>query len=239
MNYEYIIALAVFCVLFRVGLVLMKRIRRVKLANLVFMALVYIPYICLCVYVYKTDTDPTRWNFFNTLPTANVSPFMFSLMPILLILPKKARKYVYLLISMLTVGMFLSGALGCVGNALRNYRFHWHFMLDYLAHFALSAFGIFLVKSKQVKISFKNCLFSGSIIYAVATVMMILNVIFDKSFFGLSLNGNHNIYNMVLVEDSYLSALIYFIGLGLVLFIGAVLCKAISKRSLPCPKRSK
>ena len=225
MNFEYILTLVVFCFLFVVSIYLMKYIHNIQLFNLIFIALIYIPYVCLCIIVYKTDTDLNRWNFLNTLPFANVSPFMFSITPILLILPKKIREYVYLLISMLTVGMFFSAVFGCVGNAIRNYNFHFHFTLDYLSHFAMSAFGVFLVKSKQVKINSKNCIISGSIILGVATIMLILNVIFDKAFFGLSLNGKHNIYNIVLVDNSYLSALIYYVGLIFVLLLGTVVCK--------------
>ena len=217
---------------------MMKYIRHTKLANLIFIALVYIPYVCMCVYVYKTDTDVNRWNFLNTLPVANVSPFMFSLMPVLLILPKKIKKHLYLLVSMLAVGMLLSTVFGCVGNAIRNYKFHFHFALDYLSHFALAAFGVFLIRSKQVKFNIKNCIISGSAIFSVVTIMLILNVIFDKAFFGLSLNGKHNIYNMVLVSNSYLSALIYYVGLGCVLLLGVAVCKLFNSRNMDISDKS-
>ena len=139
---------------------------------------------------------------------------------------------------MLTMGMLLSTVFGCVGNALRNYKFHFHFTLDYLSHFALAAFGIFLIRSKQVKFNSKNCIISGSTIFSIATIMMILNVIFDKSFFGLSLNGKHNIYNMVLTSNSYLSALIYYIGLGCVLLLGVAVCKLFNNRNMDISNES-
>lgn len=230
MNFEYILALILMCALFVIGVYLMKYIRRIWLADFIFSAVIYISYICMSIYIYKTDTDPGRWNFLNTLPVANVSPFMFSIIPIILILPKKLKKHFHLLISLLSVGMFLSTVLGCIGNAARNYNFHFHFMLDYLSHFALSAYGIFLIRSKQVKLSFKNFVISSSILFGVATTMLILNVIFDTSFFGLSLNGNHNIYNMVLVDNSYLSALIYYLGMAVVLLSGAMVCKLFSTK---------
>ena len=238
MNFEYILTLVVFCLLFAVSIYLMKYIRNIQLFNLIFIALVYIPYVCTCIIVYKTDTDLNRWNFLNTLPVANVSPFMFSIMPILLILPKKIREHVYLLISLLTVGMFFSAVFGCIGNAIRNYKFHFHFALDYLSHFSLAAFGIFLIRSKQVKLNGKNCIISGSIIFSVATIMLILNVIFDKAFFGLSLNGKHNIYNMVLVSNSYLSALIYYVGLACVLLLGLAVCKVFNTSKMDISKKS-
>jgi hypothetical protein len=193
----------------------------------------------MSIVVYKTDTDLNRWNFLNTLPVANVSPFMFSIMPILLILPKRIKEHIYLLISMLTVGMFLSTVLGCVGNAIRNYKFHFHFALDYLSHFSLSAFGIFLIRSKQIKPSIKKCIISGSVIFGVATIMLILNVIFDKAFFGLSLNGKHNIYNIVLVNNSYLSALIYYIGLACVLLVGVAVCKLFNNSKMDISRKSR
>lgn len=229
MNFAYIWALIVMYALFALGIFLMKYIRNHKAFNLIFPVAVFALYFALCIFVYKTDTDPARWNFLNTLPTANISPFTFSIMPLLLVLPKKAKEPIYLLIAMMSVGMFFSVAFGCLGNAVRNYRFHPHFLLDYMAHVVLAAYGVYLIRSKTAKFSVKNCLVSGSLIYGVAVVMLILNVIFDKAFFGLSLNSSHNIYNMVLVDNSYLSALIYFIGLGAVLALGALLCAILNR----------
>ena len=77
-----------------------------------------------------------------------------------------------------------------------------------------------MLRSEQVELNVKNALISSSVIIGVASVMMSLNVIFDKAFFGLSLNGKHSIYNNVLTDNSYLSALLYFTGLCGVLLMG-------------------
>ena len=236
MNFEYIWALVAMYALFALGLFLMKYARCVKAFNLIFPIVVFALYLSLCIYVYRTDTDPGRWNFLNTLPVANISPFTFSIMPLLLILPKRAKEPIYLLIAMMSVGMFLSTALGCIGNAVRNYNFHPHFLLDYMAHVVLAAYGVYLIRTGTAKFSIKNCLVSGSLIYGVAFVMLVLNIIFNKAFFGLSLNGRHNIYNMVLVDSSYLSALIYFAGLGAVLALGALLCSFLSRERFSIKK---
>ena len=71
-----------------------------------------------------------------------------------------------------------------------------------------------------MELKVKQSLISGSLIVGVAVIMMILSVIFDTAFFGLSLNGKHNIYNMQIVSNSYLSALIYFSGLVFALCLG-------------------
>ena len=92
----------------------------------------------------------------------------------------------------------------------------------------ISLWGIYIVISDQTVKKVKDYIISGSIIVGVAVVMMILNVIFDTSFFGLSLNGKHNIYNVVLVDNSYLSAFIYFAGLVVVLVAGTFYSKFLA-----------
>ena len=229
----YIVAMLILCLAYGVCLALMKHMQNTRRWNLVFMALVYLQYLWLVLYVYQ-DVGVADWNFQNTLPMANVSPFMFSLMPLLLILPKKIKEQFHTLIALLTVGMLLSATLGCISNAVIRYKFHPHFLLYYGAHFVLSAFGVYLVKSGQVKLTWKNCLSGGVWLYGAAGCMLVLNVVLDQAFFGLSLNGRHNIYNRVLVENSYLSALIYFVGLGVVMVLGAVFCKILNRKT-SCP----
>ena len=127
--------------------------------------------------------------------------------------------------------MLFSATFNCIYNFSIGYKFHPHFLLDYVAHALLSLYGVYLVKSGQVRYSKRGCLIGGGIIFSVAVVMMILNVIFDTAFFGLSLNGGHNIYNVVVTESSYLSALLYFLGLCLVLVLGYLYTSAFLRAS--------
>lgn len=225
---DYIIALACLVALYVASIALMGRCRGGAGVNIFFVLLVFIPYLLLCRTVYLS-VGFDDWNFQNTLPVANVSPFMFALSPLALILPKRARRHFLLLISLLSVGMLISTFFSCIYNAVRNYKFHWHFMYDYVAHIVLSLFGVYLVKSGQVELRPRNCLKSSAIIIGSALSMMLLNLVFDTSFFGLSLNGKHNIYNNVIVDNSYLSALIYFVGLGFVLLAGYIYCRKYEK----------
>ena len=224
----YIIALFLLLAIFCVGCALVWRARASTLVNIVFALSVYAAYLFVSLTVYL-DVGFHDWNFQNTLPTANVSPFMFTLAPLSLLLPKKARRYAFLLISLLSVGMLLSGVLGCIYNAAIGYKFHFHFFMDYLAHILLSLFGIYLVRSRQVDLTPVAALISGSVIFGSALLMLILNLIFDTAFFGLSLSGKHNIYNVVLTDSSYISALLYFIGLSGVLALGYFASRFLSK----------
>ena len=154
---------------------------------------------------------------------------MFFVVPFIYIMPSKIKKYLYLLVSLLGVGMFLSPTINCIYLTITSFRFHPHFLLDYTAHFALFLWGVYLIRSRQIELNIKDCLISGSIMVGVAICMMIINVIFDTSFFGLSLNGKHNIYNEVIVSNSFLSAFLYLCGLIVVLLSGYLLHRVLNK----------
>ena len=222
-----ILPLCLLIVFYVIILFLMKKFTNTKLTNAIFCITIFVLYATF-VFVVGLKAGIQDWNFLNTLPVANVSPFMFASMPLYFILPKKVKKYYLTLIALLFVGMFLSVCFSCIYFQSISYKFHFHFLLDYVAHFSLSLWGVYLVKSKQVSLKIKESLIGGSTIVASAVIMMILNVIFDTAFFGLSLNGKHNIYNQVLVSSSYISALIYFSGLIFVLLIGYFTQKLIN-----------
>ena len=224
----YIISMFLLIVFYISTIYCMKYMKSTRLWNLIFTVSIFAFYLFVVLKVYSS-VGFDDWNFKNTLPVANVSPFMFTLTVVLHIFPLRIKKHIYLLISLLSVGMLLSALLGCVYNASINYRFHLHFLSDYMAHVMISLWGVYLVKSKQVTPTIKNSLMSGSIIIGVAIVMMILNVAFDTAFFGLSLNGKHNIYNNVLTDNSYLSAILYFFGLAAVLTMGFFYSRLMAK----------
>ena len=227
----YIVTISILALVYILVILLMKYMKNVKITNAIFVLCAVIPYLALVITVYN-DVGFYDWNFQNTLPVANVSPFMFVCSPLAIILPKKIKKYFLLLVSLLSVGMFLSSILGCIYNAIINYKFHIHFTYDYVAHISLSLLGVYAIRTKQVELTIRNALISSALIIAVATIMLTLNVIFDTAFFGLSLNGKHSVYNVVLVSNSYLSALIYYIGLSIVLISGYFYCKLLTKKQL-------
>lgn len=226
MSFLYLVVLLLYFVIYIAMCLLMPEFKNINIANMIFYLISFVCYITLVIYLYFHD-GPKDWNFTNALPTANVSPFMFFTSFIFFLLPKKIKKYHALLISLLSVGMILSSAITMTHNFIISYRFIPSFLLDYTAHFAFSLWGVYFIQSKQVELKNKDCLISGSLIMGVALTMLIINLIFDTSFFGLSLRGKHNIYNQVLVSNSFLSALIYFSGLVLVLFLGYLLQKML------------
>lgn len=204
-----------------------KVFQKTWLINLLFSLLAFACHIIHLVLLYF-DVGFDDWNFQNAMPYANVSPLLFTITPIFLILPKEVKKYCLNLISLLSIGMLLSPVVSVIHNIVINYKFHASFLLDYFPHILLSIWGVYIIQSKQIELKIKPSLISGSIIVIVAVVMLILNVILDKSFFGLSLNGKHSIYNQKIVSNSYLSAALYFMGLIALLVAGYLFQKSLN-----------
>ena len=196
-----------------------KILQKTFLLNAIFSFSAFILYIVHLLLIYL-DVGFEDWNFQNAMPYANVSPFMFAVSPLFLLLPKRVRKHCLNLISLLTIGMIISPLISIIHNVVINYKYHASFLLDYVPHLIFSIWGIYIIQSKQVVLNIKSSTISGSIIMCVALLMMILNVIFDQSFFGLSLNGKHSIYNQKIVSNSYVSALVYFLGLLIIMIMG-------------------
>ena len=219
MSFLYLVAAVILLILFYVGFILMKHFDNKTMINIILCAIIFTCYIVnLCIIYSKVGW--ADWNFQNALPYSNISPFMFFTCPLFFIVPKKVRKYVGSLYAILVVGMVLSPVLTSIRYFSTSVKFHASFMLDYVSHLAFALWGVYLVQSKQIELNKKDSLIGGSIIVSVALIMLIINAIFDKAFFGLSLRGKHNIYNVVLVNNSFASALIYFSGLIAVLFAG-------------------
>ena len=203
--------------------------KRPTLNNAIFLLISFSCYIAVVV-ISLVKNGVHDWNFQNTLPTANVSPLIFATLPIYFILTKKAKDFYLRLISLLSVGMIISPVLSIAFNIYRGYSFFFQFLFDYVAHISLAMWGVYIIKSNQVKINFNKSMLCIAFMFAVALTMLILNLIFKTTFFGLNLYGNHNIYNMRIVENSYVSCLLYFVGLFLVMLIGHLYLKLLNKK---------
>lgn len=215
----YYICSAILIVIYIAALFLMKYFKNQKITNIIFVTLVFALYIGLLIREVVVD-GTNDWNYYMTLPTANVSPFMFFTVPIYFILPKKFRRYYLTLVTLLSLGLLLSTVFNSIARARSGIRFIPHFLLDYFAHILLSLWGVYLLRSEQVDLGIKDSLIGGSIIIIVAFIMFILNCILKTSFFGLSIGPDFNIYNLQLVSNPYLSAFIYFLGLTAILVLG-------------------
>lgn len=235
----YIVLISVLVLAYAGVVWLMDRIKNTKRANLVFCGITFFFY---ALYLLKlmSNVGYNNYYFLESLPTANISPFMFGAIPIIFFSRGRVQKHLNLLVSLLSIGMLLSPILNAIMYAIKDTTFGIIFVFDYIAHLSLSLWGIYLVKSGQTRLNVRDSIISSLIILGICDIMIILNLIFDTSFFGLSLTGKHHIYYNVITSNSFLSALIYFIGLCAVLFAGFASCKWLSgsRRNYPPVKEN-
>lgn len=201
-----------------------------KIINVIFSITVFLFYLFCAVAIYR-DVGLKDWNFLNCLPVANVSPFMYTLVFLSLFFPKNIKKYILILVSLLSFSMICASIIACISYIIRHYAFHLTIFVDIFIHMLLSLYGVYLVKSKQVDLrKTKDVVIAGGLIIAVALLMLVINLIFKTSFFGLSMYGAHSIYNVVLVESGVVNAILYFCGLSMLLITGYFYQKLLNKK---------
>ena len=122
----YIISLIILLGLYVLLIFLMRKFTNQLLTNIIFCVVIDACYIAVVI-ISLVKNGPKDWNFLNTLPTANVSPFMFALLPLRFVWPKKIRKYHDTLITLLSLGMLLAAVISIIFNIARNYAFHTSF----------------------------------------------------------------------------------------------------------------
>ena len=177
---HYTISLFLILLFFISGLIFLNKLEKYKKQiNIIIPIIIFLFYLHGVIWMY-ISVGIKDWNFTNTLPVANVSPFMYTLIFVNLFLPKFIKKYNYTLISLLSIGMLVAGILICIGYVLRDYKFHLGIAMDSFNHILVALYGIYLVKSKQTFTNKKNIIVSGLIIIGVALIMLILNLIFDS-----------------------------------------------------------
>ena len=160
----YLLTGAAILLFFLLACKLIKAPLHPRLGNFLFPCAIWVLYLLLLHSIYQ-DVGWADWNFQNAMPYANVSPFMFSVLPLLLCIPKALKQHFYLLVSLLSVGMIISPLCSCVYNAVIKYAFHPHFLLNYFAHLLIAIWGVYLYKARDTAPKKNNLLISYGIIF--------------------------------------------------------------------------
>ena len=87
----YLVSLFALLVLYTEAVWFLPRLKNHRLWNALFAASIFILYAVHTFLIYL-DVGAKDWNFTNTLPVANVSPFMFAFMLFIHLFPKRVKK---------------------------------------------------------------------------------------------------------------------------------------------------
>lgn len=168
---------------------------------------------------------------FETLE--NISPLMFTLIPLTYFMKGKVKDYCFSAIAFLSVGMLVAMYASPEYEYVFTFRREADFMYtsEALCHMLCSLFGAYLVLTNQVKPVFSSWIKSIVFMYSFITFGVILNFVFHKSFFGMDPYGDYSIY-MIDIFGSFEATLVaYYIGVLLVLTIGMQVNAGLDKLS--------
>lgn len=196
--------------------ILLSKVKAKKYVNVSFVILNCAFFLALNIYYFRTRSD------FSFMTFENISPFTFTFMPFIYVFRKKIREAFMAAISFLSIGMFIAMLI----TPQFAYLFHYNneasfaYLFDALCHLNCSLFGIYLIASGQVKISFNNLFKSTVFMYFVITFGVLLNFIFHTNNFGMCPYGGFSIYFIDIFEEYWATLLAYYVGVFLVLSFG-------------------
>lgn len=159
---------------------------------------------------------------FSFMTLDNISPFTFTVIPLIYIMHDKIKKFFLPAVAFLSVGMFCAMIITPQYSYLFSFNnvASFAYTLDALCHLNCSLFGIYLIASGQVKLTFKNLGKAAIFMYSVITFVVIINALFHTNYFGMCPYGGYSIYMLNLFEDYWSTLLAYLVGVLFVLFAG-------------------
>jgi hypothetical protein len=152
----------------------------------------------------------------------NISPMIFTVIPLTLFMNEKTKQYAYSAIAFLWVGMFLALFI----SPEYAYIFDYHrqatalYTGEALCHMLAALFGIYLILTGQVKLNFQSWWRSIVFMYAVIFFGVFLNYFFHTRNFGMDPYGNYAIYFLNIFGSFEATLIAYLFGVLTVLTVG-------------------
>lgn len=156
------------------------------------------------------------------LTLGNISPLCFTLIALSPFMGEKVRDHVYSAFSCLWVGMFIAFIFSPSHAYLFSFReeANLNYAAEAACHILCSLFGIYLVVTKQVKLSAKTLFKAMICLYSIISVAVVLNFVYHRSYFGMNPYGKYSIYMLDLFGSFWVTLLAYFLGIFVVLVLG-------------------
>lgn len=165
------------------------------------------------------------------IPFGNYSPLIFTVCTILAFVPDKWTRWFKYFMGIMWLPMLIASLYNSISFIFTQGEYSYTCMIfDCISHGLIGLYGFSLLYNKVIVYDKKKLIWLLSCIMIVPIIMLILNAIFDTTFFGLNLNGKHNIYNVVITDNSYLSATLYLLGLAMLLAISTFVSLKIQRR---------
>ena len=157
---------------------------------------------------------------FQTL--GNISPMIFTVIPLTVFMSDKVREYAFSAIAFLWVGMFIALFISPEYSYVFNYKTAADIQRtgEALCHMLASLMGIYLILTGQVKTDWKSLGKAIIFMYSVIGYGVLLNFFFHKSNFQMDPYGGASIYFLDLFGTFEATFVAYLLGVMVVLFMG-------------------
>ncbi len=188
----------------------------IKIGNGVFICLDVVFYFLWNVGMYQS-----RWfdDIYDTLK--NISPMMFTVIPLTCLMNDKVKNYAYSAIAYLWLGMLVALFLSPQSHyANVDTSANLVYTGEALCHMLASLFGVYLVMTKQVKLSFANWCRALVFLYAAISWGVLKNFVFHLDHFGMDPYGKYSIYFIDIFGNFYATLVGYIFGVLLVVTLG-------------------
>ena len=217
---DMMLVLGILAAVFLVSLTLIALYHdtlNIRICNAVFLVVDVIFYFIWNVGMYELG-----WlaDGFETL--GNISPMIFTIIPLTFFMNEKTRQYAYSAIAFLWVGMFFALFISPEHAYLFDYRTEASVVYtgEALCHMWASLFGIYLILTGQVKLNFQSWGRALVFMYSVIGFGVFLNFFFHRSNFGMDPYGDYSIYFFDIFGTFEATLIAYLLGVLTVLTIG-------------------
>lgn len=179
-------------------------------------------FIDLVLFIAYVINEYYRHGTFQFISLDQISPFMFTIIPLILVTKNKAKDIIMNTVSLLSLGMLVAMLVSPMEAFLGSYRkeaslLYW---LDTLLHLNCSLFGTYLFISGTVKLKYKSLFKGVGLLYSIIMLGVSLNFIHHKNYFGMGYYSNYGIYMIRIFETYWATLVAYLLGVVLVLMLG-------------------
>ncbi len=178
-------------------------------------------------------SDQYGWLADGFMTLENISPLMFTLIPLTYFMKDGVKDYCFSAIAFLSFGMFCAMMISPEHAYLFNFNEEASFLYtsEAACHMLCAVFGIYLVMSNQVKPNFTQWIKSIVFMYSIISFGVVLNFVFHKKFFGMDPYGDYSIYFLDIFGSFTTTLIAYYLGVMVVLTLGMQMCYLMDKAS--------
>lgn len=202
---------------FTLGFIVFYRDKiNIKIGNLIF-AIADVFFFFLWNYGYFVRGSLDTFITFD-----NISPFIFTVIPLTYIFKKTVKEYAFAAIAFLHFGMLCATLVSPEQAYLFNFleEANMLYTAEALCHMLAALFGIYLVLTRQVKPTFSTWVKSVIFMYSIITFGVVMNFIFHRSYFGMDPYGRYAIYFLDIFGNFWTTLIAYYLGVLVVLTVG-------------------